>query len=257
MKKVVDALILSNEKIAFNIYSMTIRTAEIASEADAGQFVELYTGRQDLLLPRPISICEIDTRSGSIRLVYQVVGEGTKLFSDLRKGDTIKVMGPCGNGYVLEEYKSIALIGGGIGTPPLLETAKRLREINTAADITAILGYRTEPFLISEFERCCDVHIATDDGSCGFHGNVVDLLRELKLKPNIIYSCGPKIMLKNLSKFADEKNILCFVSMEERMACGIGACVGCAVKVHYRDSFVYKKVCVDGPVFDSKDIIWD
>ena len=172
-----------------------------------------------MLLARPISICEIS--ENRLRLVYQVVGKGTEIFSRLGSGDELRLLGPCGNGYKLNKEKSALLVGGGIGIPPLLETAKQL-----GGKLTVVLAARTKDLLVLEDEFAklgAKVYTATDDGSAGFKGNAVELLKQENLKADVIYSCGPKIMLKFLTEYAIEKNVECQVSMEERMACGIGA----------------------------------
>ena len=136
--------------------------------------------------------------------------------------------------------------------PPLIETCKQLK-----GKKIVVLGFRSGSFLVEEFEKLgAKVYVATDDGSVGFKGNVVDLLRAEGIKGDMIYSCGPKIMLKFLSMYAEENNIPCQVSMEERMACGIGACVGCVVQIKDGEGWAYKKVCKDGPVFDSREVCW-
>lgn len=251
MKAIETAEVLSLDFINENICDLKIKCPEIANAAKAGQFVEVYPDNGVNLLARPISICEINREEGSLRLVFQIVGKGTELFSKLIKGDKIRVLGPCGNGYTISEGKAV-LVGGGIGVPPLLETCKQLR-----GEKIVVLGFRSGSFLADEFEKYgAKVYVATDDGSVGFKGNVVELLRSENIKGDMIYSCGPKIMLKFLSMYADENNIRCQVSMEERMACGIGACVGCVVQIKKGDGWEYKKVCKDGPVFDSKEVCW-
>lgn len=258
MKKSETALILKNERIADGIFDMTLKTSA-AKEARAGQFIEIYPDNGENILPRPISICEILEEQEAVRIVYQVVGSGTKLFSEKKQGDFLRITAPLGNGYSLEKSlkdESInVFVGGGIGVPPLLETVKR-----TKGTKIVVMGFRSKTNLIlkEDFERAgAEVYVATDDGSKAFHGNVVELMREFNITGDIIYSCGPKIMLKFLSQYAEEKNILCQVSMEERMACGIGACVGCVVKIKDGNDIVYKKVCKDGPVFDSKEVVWN
>ncbi len=254
MKAIENAIIISNEFISENICSLVLKCSHIAREARAGQFVEVYPDNGANLLSRPISICEINKIQGTIRLVFQIVGKGTELFSQLKAGDGLRVLGPCGNGYTLTENveDTALLVGGGIGIPPLLETCKQLN-----CNKIAVLGYRTGSFLADEFrEAGARVYIATDDGSLGFKGNVVELLKAEDISADIIYSCGPKVMLKALSQWAEEKSIKCRVSMEERMACGIGACVGCVVPIRENDKVVYKKVCKDGPVFDSREVCW-
>ena len=251
MKSVEMAKVLSIGFLNDSICDLKILCPKIAKEAKAGQFVEVYPDNGENLLSRPISICEIDKEVGSIRLVFQVVGKGTKLFSRLKVNDEIRVLGPCGNGYNLKGGKSV-LVGGGIGVPPLIETCKQLE-----GEKIVVLGFRSGSFLVDEFEKLgAKVYVATDDGSVGFKGNVVELLKSENIVGDNIYSCGPKVMLKFLSMYAQEKNIDCQVSMEERMACGIGACVGCVVQIKDGDSWVYKKVCKDGPVFDSKEVCW-
>lgn len=251
MKSVEMAEVMSINFINDNICDLKIKCPEITANAKAGQFVEVYPDNGVNLLARPISICEIDKNSESLRLVFQIVGKGTKLFSELNKGDKIRVLGPCGNGYNLKSGRTL-LVGGGIGVPPLLEACKQIE-----GQKTVVLGFRSGSFLAEEFEKYnAKVYIATDDGSVGFKGNVVDLLKNENLSADVIYSCGPKIMLKFLSMWAEEKGIECQVSMEERMACGIGACVGCVVKIKDGDSWTHKKVCKDGPVFDSREVIW-
>lgn len=250
MKTVEICKVLSNSKLAEDIYDMVISCPEIAQQAKPGQFIEIYPDNGVNLLARPISICEIN--NGTIRVVFQKVGKGTDLFSKLVVGDEIRVLGPCGNGYTLKEGTSL-LVGGGIGVPPLLETCKQLK-----GEKIVVLGFRSGSFLAEEFEKYgARVYISTDDGSVGFKGNVVDLIKSENLSADHIYSCGPKIMLKFLSQLAMEKDIDTQVSMEERMACGIGACVGCVVKIKDGDAWTFKKVCKDGPVFDCKEVVWN
>lgn len=248
--------IVSQEEIGKNIFSMWLQADHMAANAKPGQFLSLYTRDGSKLLPRPISICEIDRENGRIRLVYRVTGKntGTEAFSRLHPGVTIETLGPLGNGFPLKEAegKKVFLIGGGIGIPPMLETAKELN-----ADKTAVLGYRDELFLKDEFEKYADVYVATEDGSAGTRGNVLDAIRENALKADVIFACGPTPMLRALKNFAEENNITCWISMEERMACGIGACLACVCKSKDVDSHSQvhnKRVCKDGPVFLSTEV---
>ena len=248
--------IVSQEEIGKNIISMWLQADHMAANAKPGQFLSLYTRDGSKLLPRPISICEIDRENGRIRLVYRVTGKntGTEAFSRLHPGVTIETLGPLGNGFPLKEAegKKVFLIGGGIGIPPMLETAKELN-----ADKTAVLGYRDELFLKDEFEKYADVYVATEDGSAGTRGNVLDAIRENALKADVIFACGPTPMLRALKNFAEENNITCWISMEERMACGIGACLACVCKSKDIDSHSQvhnKRVCKDGPVFLSTEV---
>lgn len=248
--------IVSQEEIGKNIFSMWLQADHMAANAKPGQFLSLYTRDGSKLLPRPISICEIDRENGRIRLVYRVTGKntGTEAFSRLHPGVVIETLGPLGNGFPLKEAegKKVFLIGGGIGIPPMLETAKELN-----ADKTAVLGYRDELFLKDEFEKYADVYVATEDGSAGTRGNVLDAIRENALKADVIFACGPTPMLRALKSYAEENNITCWISMEERMACGIGACLACVCKSKDIDSHSQvhnKRVCKDGPVFLSTEV---
>ncbi|MEI3412232.1 MAG: dihydroorotate dehydrogenase electron transfer subunit [Blautia sp.] len=248
--------ILSQECIGKDIYSMWIETKTIAEQAKPGQFVSVYTRDGSKLLPRPISLCEIDKEKKALRLVYRVTGKntGTESFSRLHKNVTLEVLGPLGNGFPLDEAKGkkVFLMGGGIGVPPMLETMKQLD-----AEKTAILGYRDELFLNDEFEKNGKVYIATEDGSAGTKGNVMDAIRENRLEADVIFACGPKPMLRAIKAYALEKRIPCWISMEERMACGVGACLGCVCQSTEVDGHSHvhnKRVCKDGPVFLSTEV---
>ena len=253
MKVKETAEIISNENLAEGIYSMHLSTK--ASEyALPGQFINIFSNDGSKLLPRPISICEIDKNGGTLRVVYRVVGKGTAEFSKLQAGDTVEVMGPLGNGFPLEEQDAI-VVGGGIGVPPMLELAKQLK-----GKVTAVLGYRTDDlFLADNFIDAADeVIFATDDGTAGIHGTVVDAMKEKDLSAGVIYACGPKPMLRGVAEYAATKGIKCYVSMEERMACGVGACLGCVCQSTEVDDHSHvnnKRVCKDGPVFLSTEVV--
>lgn len=255
-KKKETAWIISQEKIATDIYSMWVKTEAVA-EAKPGQFISMYTNDGSKLLPRPISICEIDKEKGMLRVVYRVTGEntGTEQFSKMKAGDTLPIIGPLGNGFPLDkaEGKRVFLMGGGIGVPPILELAKQL-----TCEKKLILGYRDgETFLRKEFEANGEVFISTEDGSVGTKGNVMDAIRENQLTADIIMACGPTPMLRAIKNYAEERNIECYLSMEERMACGIGACLGCVCKTKEKDHHTNvhnKRCCKDGPVFLSTEV---
>lgn len=250
-KKREKAIIISKEEISFGIYDMWIRTEEIADLAKAGQFVSLYCTDGSRLLPRPISICEIDKKDKSIRLVYRVAGKGTEEFSKMNPGMQLDIVGPLGNGFP-KKSKSAFLIGGGIGIPPMLELAKQLD-----CEKQIVLGFRDDLFLYEEFKKYGKVYVATEDGSAGTEGNVLDAIRENGLKADIIYACGPLPMLRALKEYAAKNNIECWVSLEERMACGIGACLGCVCKSENKDSHTNvknKRICKEGPVFRAEEV---
>lgn len=245
------ALVTGMRKLAEDIYSMWIKEEEIAAASGPGQFVSLYCGNKSRLLPRPISICEVNKTEGMLRLVFRVAGGGTEEFSHLQVNDTVEVMGPLGNGFTPEGKKAI-LIGGGIGIPPMLELAKQL-----TCEKQIVLGYRDVAFLKEEFEKYGQVYVSTEDGSLGTKGNVMDAIKANRLEADILFACGPAPMLRGVKAYASEQGIKAQLSLEERMACGIGACLGCVCKSKEKDSHtnVYnKRVCKDGPVFYAEDI---
>ncbi len=251
------AQVFSQECIAENIYSMWITSEHVADYAVPGQFISVYTKDGSKLLPRPISLCEIDKKKHAVRIVYRVTGEktGTEQFSRIKAGEEIDIMGPLGNGFPMDQAKGkkAMLIGGGIGVPPMLELAKQLE-----GEKVLIMGYRnSDMFLTEQFKEVGDFYIATEDGSVGTKGNVMDAIRENHLDADIIYACGPTPMLRAIAKYAEENNIVCYVSLEERMACGVGACLGCVVKSREIDEHSHvhnKRVCKDGPVFLSTEV---
>ena len=227
------AIIIRQEEIADDIYSMWLHTDQIAAHAKAGQFVSVYCNDGSRLLPRPISICEIDKKDGAIRLVYRVAGKGTAEFSGMHTGAQLRIVGPLGNGFPKKEKKAF-LIGGGIGIPPMLQLAK---ELNCEKQI--ILGFRDELFLMDEFK------------------NVLDAIRENGLDAEIIYACGPMPMLRALKEYAEKNHIECWISMEERMACGIGACLACVCQSKEKDAHSNvknKRICKEGPVFRAEEV---
>lgn len=232
---------------------MVLLFPEGAREAKPGQFLAMYCNDQTKLLPRPISICGIDAEAGTLRVVYRIAGEGTKQFSEMKAGDTLEVMGPLGNGFTMKKEKAI-IVGGGIGIPPMLELAKQLD-----CEKTVVLGYRDELFLKEEFEDVADVKIATEDGSMGTKGTVIDAIKACNVDGAVIYACGPMPMLKALAEYAEEHQMEAQISLEERMACGIGACLGCICKSKEKDHHTNvnnKRICKDGPVFDAKEVVF-
>lgn len=252
MKSREFAIVAEQKKIASDVYSMWIQTERIAKEARPGQFIDLYSRDESRMLPRPISICEIDREAGRLRIVYRVVGKGTEEFSHLVSGEKIAVLGPLGNGFPLKEGKKVFLMGGGIGIPPMVQLAKELNK-----EVQIIAGYRDELFLTEELNKNGRLYIATEDGSAGTKGNVMDAVRENGLTAEVIYACGPRPMLRAVKTYAEENGIECYLSMEERMACGIGACLACVCQSTEVDGHTYvknKRVCKEGPVFLSTEV---
>lgn len=281
------AVVVDQNALGSGIYDLTLKTTNIAKAAKAGQFVSVYSNDRSKLLPRPISLCGIDRDEDTIRLVYRVTGEntGTEEFSKLVMGDRIRILGPLGNGFTVEPGKKAFLIGGGIGVPPMLQLAKDInsgvvqttgavdtntqekgrteeKQINghgkKICDMNIIMGYRDEnTFLLDEFKEQADSFVATEDGSVGTKGNVIDAINENGLEADVIYACGPMPMLRALKAYAMEHDMECYVSMEERMACGIGACLACVCKTKDKDAHSNvnnKRICKEGPVFNAKEV---
>lgn len=251
-QKKVNVTIHSQAKLADGIYSMWLDAPEMAREAVPGQFIAVYTNDKSKLLPRPISICETDKENGRLRIVYRIAGAGTLEFSGYDAGDKLDIMGPLGNGFPLKDKKAF-LIGGGIGIPPMLELAKQLD-----CEKTAVLGYRDgAAFLKEEIGAYAGVAVATEDGSIGTKGNVLDAIKEGGLTADVIYACGPTPMLKAIKAYAAENGIECYISLEEKMACGIGACLGCVChtkEVDGHSNVRNTRICKDGPVFLADDV---
>ncbi len=197
-------------------------------------------------------------RTEGLRVVYRVTGPktGTEEFSKLKAGDIIPVIGPLGNGFPYEkaEGKKVFLMGGGIGVPPILELAKQM----DCEKKQIVVGYRdAQTFLKEEFEQSGELYISTEDGSVGTKGNVMDAIRENALEADMIYACGPTPMLRAIKQYAEENGIECYISLEERMACGIGACLACVCKSKEKDAHSNvnnKRICKDGPVFLSTEV---
>ena len=257
-----EAKVLSQELLSEGIYDLWLQVP-FAADVAAGQFVGVFPVNKSTLLPRPISICEVNRDMSAIRLVYRVVGSGTAEFALYQPGDYMVVLGPLGNGFPIRKAagKRAVVIGGGIGVPPLLETAKRLSAMqgsDAPTKISAVMGYRnSDTFLDDEFTNFAEVFVATEDGSLGTKGNVIDAIKEQQVPCDVIFACGPMPMLKGIKAYAAENGIKAYLSLEERMACGVGACLGCVCKTKNVDEHSHVKnarICTDGPVFDADDL---
>ncbi len=239
--------------LAKQIYDFTILCPDMAQSAYEGQFVHVLP--ENFSLRRPISICEIDKEKGTLRIVFEVKGDGTRVIAETMQGGNVDMMGPLGHGFTLTEKTDKAIIvGGGIGVPPLLPLAKHYGK-----NAVVILGFRSADAVIlkKDFEQTgAEVIICTDDGTAGIHGFVTEPLKELASSADIIMSCGPMPMLRAVSAIAESNNTDCQVSLEERMGCGVGACLVCACKVKKNGSENFGHVCKDGPVFNSKEVMW-
>lgn len=245
--------VISNVELCKNIYEIVIESEEITLSAKPGQFLHIKTNMGlDPLLRRPISISRIHRDKGQLFMIYQMAGRGTKELTHFSEGDYIDVLGPLGNGFPVFKDKKCAVIGGGMGVAPLLEI------LNNIDECDAYIGFKCSTFKIEEFQKSCrNLCIATEDGSLGFKGFVTDLIDDIK-KYDIVYACGPKPMLKRVKTICEDGDVLCYMSVEERMACGIGACLVCACSIEMEDgSRQYKKVCADGPVFKAQEVVFD
>lgn len=254
-RKKEKATVMRNEEIAPGIFS-TVLKCEASKYATAGQFIGVYPGNGANLLMRPISICETNPNEGTLRIVYRVAGAGTDEFSHLQATDTVEILANLGNGFPVEkaEGKCAVVMGGGIGIPPMLGLAKSIN-----GDVHAFLGYRDNlTFLADEFKPFATVYIASEDGSIGCKGNVLTALGECSaLKPDVIFACGPMPMLRAIKQYAQENDIEAYISLEERMACGVGACLGCVCKTTKKDEHSHvnnTRICTEGPVFDSREV---
>lgn len=247
--------ILEKKEIAKDIYAFVISCPEVSAAARAGQFVHIRA--EGYTLRRPISICEIDKKKGTIKIVFEVRGGGTDKLSQLQAGDKIDMIAPLGNGFTIKEVtedKNIVVVGGGIGVPPMCGVSQKYK------NASAIIGFRSRDKVILEEDLKCigaDVTVCTDDGSYGESGVVtVPLEKELaKGSTAMIYACGPTPMLKAVIECAKKYNVPCEVSLEQRMACGVGACVGCACNIKREGKDLVLRVCKDGPVFNAEEVV--
>lgn len=254
------AVIAEKLRLTGDVYYLRLIT-KAACTAIPGQFISLYSDDSSHILPRPISIEEIDRKRCSLGIVFRTVGKGTLEFSQKEKGDSIRIMGPLGNGYPLpKKNERVLLAAGGLGLPPLLALGKAL--VNHGFDRENIIfaaGFKNRQsiFLKNEMESLGQVYISTDDGSYGFAGNLRMMIDSNEIAFDIIYSCGPKVMLKSIKELSEERKCACFISLEERMACGVGACLSCVCDSKTVDGHLNvkkKRVCKDGPVFSAREV---
>ncbi len=255
MKKVIITKVLSNEEIASGIHKISIERKKGFGEILPGQFLHIKCGQEEgVLLRRPISVSYADERE--ISLIIRKAGRGTTLLCNSNIGQDWDILGPLGNGFTInEKYKKVMVVGGGIGVAPLLELTKGLKEKNT----DVLLGYKEEPFLVEEFEKYASVSVTTENGSQGHKGFINELVvKQLKeQKPDMLYACGPEAMLKEIQTLCKEYNVESQISLEERMACGVGACLVCACKLKKdKTGHIYAKTCKDGPVFLGEEVIF-
>ena len=253
------AIVRQLEQLSEENFLLTLFAPATSNGARPGQFVMVGVGAaNDPLLRRPFSINSVD-KGGQIRLLFKVVGRGTRILSQTREGDLLPLLGPLGTGFAIDPDKQACLVGGGMGIAPMRFLAEYLQNCQdrTVMD-TVILGGRNrdelEP-LVGDFDGLdMTVLMVTDDGSFGDQGLVTDILGPLKLgSDTIVYSCGPKPMLYAVYQCSQKKGLSCQVSIESVMACGMGACLGCSVPAFAGG---YLHVCTDGPVFDAEKLVW-
>ncbi len=273
-------LVKENVKVAPGHFVLKFFSPKISKNARPGQFIQITcVDSYEPLLPRPFSFLTATARDFSV--LYHVVGKGTEILSKAKKGDALWVLGPLGNGWSLRggpqgrrsnpsakiasgtacPRNDVVLVGGGVGIPPLYHLAQKLPKASTHV----LLGARNKSLLLCEndFKKLkVDLRVATDDGSKGHKGFVTELLNEFLVPGVQIYTCGPTLMLKAVSALALKYGVSCEVSVEVPMACGFGACLGCAVKLTLNSelqapNYRYAIACCEGPVFQAKDLVWD
>ncbi len=262
MKINCKAEIVKIETLKEDLYKFSIKAQEIVANAKPGHFIEIrVVDGIEPLLRRPISIYNLDKQNGILEFIFQVKGKGTELLSKRHVGEKLDVIGPLGYGvFSIKDYEKVAIIGGGIGIFPLYELAKELKQ-QTSAKVDVYLGFRNRDLvtLEEEFKQVSDaLTITTDDGSYKISGFAINELKKdcEKQLPDKIFACGPLPMLKAVQEYANQNNIPCEISLEQKMACGLGACLGCAVKTAKSpsDAPVYWHVCKAGPVFNAADV---
>lgn len=249
-----DFELAEKKQLTPTIYDFRLKNADIAGITCPGQFAHILVPGKTLR--RPISVC--DVQDDAIRIVFEVRGEGTAILAESKVGDLINMIAPLGRGFDIPKGKRVAFIGGGIGVPPMLYSARRA--VENGCEVTVINGFRDRRAVIlgDDFRALgCNVIETTDDGSYGIHGFVTTPLADVISSLDMVCACGPTPMLKNISALAEKNGVECYVSLEQRMACGIGACLGCAVEIKRNDgTTTYKHVCKDGPVFNSQEVAW-
>ena len=251
-----ETVVLGQQEVAENIMKMRVSWVDEEHAPHAGQFFMLRGWADDEapFLSRPISLHSFDAQQESLEFLYQVKGEGTEKLSQLEEGDVIRVTGPMGNGFDVQaltaEYKKIAVVGGGIGTAPMFQLTRELAAAGVKPDV--FFGFRDTPYCMEEYRSIANlVKVSTDTGAVGFHGFVTQLYDPADY--DVVLVCGPTVMMKNAARLCAEKGTPCFVSMEKKMACGIGACLGCTCETKGGEG---KSVCKNGPVFDATEVFF-
>ncbi len=255
------AEIIENIEISPNIHRISISKPLIKKEIKPGTFFNIKCNESDFpLLRRPISIGLVEEKT--LSFFIQRKGKGTEILCKKEKGSYLNIMGPLGNGFnIKEEREEVLIVGGGIGVAPLLELTRSLSEENRDS-LKVVLGFKSDPYIIEDYKKYIDEVITVSEEKDEYHykGYVTKAVSEEteKKKYDVIYACGPKAMLKSIKEFGEEKGIEVELLMEERMACGMGACLVCTCKVKSNeDEWKYVRTCKEGPVFNSKEVIFD
>ncbi|MGC8976928.1 MAG: dihydroorotate dehydrogenase electron transfer subunit [Candidatus Ratteibacteria bacterium] len=248
MKSVI-CKILKNKNLAENYFLLELEN-KFNEEFNPGNFVHIKI--ENNFLRRPFSV--LDYNKKSIKIVYKVVGEGTEKLSKKNKNENLDILGPLGNSFPIFENKKVALVGGGVGIAPLIFLSKKLKRYKN--EICFFYGERTKKLFLFEILPTGIYYIfSTDDGSFGKNGNIFDVFKDFNEDFDVIYSSGPEELLKKISFFSEKRPV--YISLENYMACGMGLCYGCVVKVKNKNGWEYKRVCKDGPIFNAEEIIWE
>lgn len=256
-----EAEIVTQRKVATGCFRLEVYAPEIARRAQPGQFIMIKTSLTlDPLLRRPFSICTVDRELGLVKILYRVAGRGTALIAGKKLGRRLSIFGPLGRAFTVPTSGQFTVVAGGLGIAPLYFLVQRLRAFGN--EVNVFYGAQNRFELVQAEEVTAlrtNLFTATENGSAGFKGTVVELLRSKGIPPaEMVYAAGPPGMLKELFLLLQEAGVSkAEFSLEQRMGCGIGACRGCAVKVKTPDGFVYKRVCADGPVFNAEEVVWE
>lgn len=261
--------VLDHVEVGPRSWRLTLDAPGLARASAPGQFVHVLCAAQsayDPLLRRPLSVHDADRKTGRVSLLYEVRGRGTALLAEKAPGDTLDLLGPLGQGFTLPESADarLLLVAGGIAVAPLYFLARRIADSVGCRRATFLIGARTKSMLlcVDEFSQLgAEVRVSTDDGNAGYHGFVTGLLSEHvgtadDADAPLVYACGPMPMLKAVAEITKSQRLKCEVSTEAKMACGVGACMSCAIKVRSGNSFKYVRACKEGPVFDADEVIW-
>lgn len=247
--------VVDKKKVCENVFEFSIKFDNLPY-IEAGQFLNIKTNSQDNILRRPFCIFDVDKKQNTLKFVFMIRGSGTTNLAKVEVGDTVDVMLPLGNGWDKKYIgKKVLLVGGGVGIFPLYMVAKTFGN-----NVSAILGFRSKEHIMfqKEFAKVTkDLIIATDDGSYGKKGFVTSIAKEQLsiIKPDVIFACGPHIMFANLKKALEGSNVPCFISLEEKMACGYGACVCCTTEMIIDGKQERKRICCEGPVFNMDEVV--